>query len=192
MLTDFQLIVAIVIFFLLVGKLFFALALIDLVEHYVNIIIDIIWRWWWKVRGQILVLELLLLLDERWERAPIGGLLHFFLLLEKSLPYDNLLQAMLALNYILQTAAILSLSLHQLDETIGNLIPLPVNHDIQYTSQSNSLRAQRHTLAHMKANVTIWKRLPSQHHDRLPFYLGHFLLEKLQINDDKFGWSRHI
>ena len=44
MLTDFQLIVAIVIFFLLVGKLFFALALIDLVEHYVNIIIDIIWR----------------------------------------------------------------------------------------------------------------------------------------------------
>ena len=57
------------------------------------------------------------------------------LLLQHGLADDYLLQAMLAKDHIFQTAGILCLRLHQLHETICDLIPLPVDHDVEYAGE---------------------------------------------------------
>lgn len=63
-------------------------------------------------------------------------LVHYFLLLllQHGLSNDYLLQSVLAENDVLERARICRLSLHQLNEAIGDLVPLPVNHYIKNRS----------------------------------------------------------
>ena len=56
---------------------------------------------------------------------------------------------MLAQNYLLQTAYIARISLHELDKAISDFIPLPVNHHIQNACKSDSLSAKSHAFCHV-------------------------------------------
>ena len=62
---------------------------------------------------------------------------------------------MLATDYIFNRASISRLRLHQLNEVVSDLVPLPVNHDVEDASEGDRLRSQDDTLVHMQADVAV-------------------------------------
>lgn len=92
---------------------------------------------------------------------------------------DNLLQSMLAHDYIFESAAVGHLRLHKLHEVVSDVAPLPIKHNMKQTGKGDCLCSKEHTLNHVHADVAIGKRLASQHHDSLPVDLCHFLLKQL-------------
>ena len=99
---------------------------------------------------------------------------------------------MLAKYHIFQSAGILRLGLHQLHETICDLIPLPVDHDIENAGERDGLRAEHDALIHMQTDVAIGERLAAEHHDGLPVDLSHFCFKHLKVDDDELGRRRHV
>ena len=61
----------------------------------------------------------------------------------------------MASNDIFKCTSILSFRLHQLHETIGDLVPLPFYHDVEYTGKCDGLRTKNDALIHVQTDVTI-------------------------------------